>query len=86
MEGFDGMYLPQIMQLVKQGKLELNDHNSITNCKIYGPETALGICYLFQDQGSGNNVLENNTIVYSGVGVNMGSNGIVKGNNITGIY
>ena len=84
MEGFDGMFMPQIMQLVRQGKLEINDHNSITNCKIYGPETALGICYLFQDQSSGNNVLENNTIVYSGVGVNMGSNGIVKGNNITG--
>ncbi len=84
MEGFENMYLPQILQLVKQGKLEINDHNTFTNCKIYGPETASGICYLYQEQSSGYNVLENNTIVYSGVGVNIGSNGIVKGNNITG--
>ena len=80
----DGMFLPQVIQLVNQGKLEINDHNNFTNCYIQGPDTVTGICILVQNMGSGHDVFVNNTFVYGGSTLNSGAYSIVRNNTFIG--
>ena len=80
----DGVYLPQILTMLKNGELELNDHNNFTNCYIKGPEESSGICILVQNMGSGHNIFENNTFVYGGTDLNVGNYGIAKNNTLVG--
>ncbi len=85
MELPDGMYLPQVIQMINKGLITINDHNNFTNCYIKGPDTPLGICYLFASQGNGFNIFENNTVIYGGAGIqSFGNDGIIRGNNFTG--
>ena len=45
-----------------------NVHNNITNNRIYSPNTATSICWALVLSGS-DNLIENNTIEYNGVGI-----------------
>ena len=75
----EGWFLPQLIQAINKGQITLNDHNNFTNCYVAGPETALGICYLFASQGNGHNIFENNTVVYGGAGIqSFGNDGIIS--------
>ena len=81
----EGWFLPQLLQAIAKGQITVNDHNNFTNCYIQGPDTALGICYLFTNQGNGFNRFENNTVVYTGAGIqSFGNDGVIKGNTFIG--
>ena len=81
----EGWFLPQLLQAIAKGQITVNDHNNFTNCYIQGPDTALGICYLFASQGNGFNRFENNTVIYTGAGIqSFGNDGVIKGNTFIG--
>ncbi len=53
-----------------------NQYNRIINNRIYGPDTAAAICWGIVINGQ-NNLVENNTIYYKGVGIASASGGTV---------
>jgi hypothetical protein len=61
------LYLTTYNVNIPQGSI-VNSYNNITNNRITGPDQAAGICYGLCISGYGN-IVDNNTITYSGQGI-----------------